>query len=75
MKILTPTEMRQADSETIRSGLFSGIGLMRSAGNAAANKILDLTRGMKRCFHILTGSGNNGGDGFIIAARLREEAG
>ena len=75
MKILTPAEMRKADSETIRSGLFSGIGLMRSAGTAAANKILDLTNGLNHCFHILTGSGNNGGDGFIIAARLLKQLG
>ncbi|MBR4885349.1 MAG: NAD(P)H-hydrate dehydratase [Lentisphaeria bacterium] len=75
MNILTPAEMKQADSETIRSGLFSGIGLMRSAGNAAAGKILQLTGGLKHCFHILTGSGNNGGDGFIIAARLLEQFG
>ena len=75
MNILTPAEMKQADSETIRSGLFSGIGLMQSAGNAAAGKILQLTGGLKHCFHILTGSGNNGGDGFIIAARLMEQFG
>ena len=75
MKILTPGEMRQADAETIQSGLFSGIGLMQSAGNAAAEKILRLTNGMDRCFHILTGSGNNGGDGFVIAARLLEQFG
>ncbi len=75
MKILTPGEMRQADSETIRSGLFSGIGLMQSAGTAAAEKILHLTSGMERCFHILTGSGNNGGDGFVIAKRLLEQSG
>ena len=75
MKILTPGEMRLADAETIRSGLFSGIGLMRSAGNAAAEKILRLTNGMDRCFHILTGSGNNGGDGFVIATRLLEQFG
>lgn len=70
MKILSPDEMRRADNETIRSGLFTGIGLMTSAGQAAAKAIIRMTRHTERVFHILTGSGNNGGDGFVIAAEL-----
>ena len=70
MKIPTVQEMRNADAETIRSGLYSGFALMTSAGNAAAEEIIRRTRTSNRIYHILTGSGNNGGDGFIIAANL-----
>lgn len=75
MNVFTPTQMRAADAQTILSGAFSGIGLMRSAGTAAALEILRLTDGMDRVFHILAGSGNNGGDGFIIAADLQKAFG
>ena len=45
--------------------------MMRNAGNAAASRILENT---EPCLAVvLCGSGNNGGDGFVIAARLLEK--
>lgn len=45
--------------------------MMKNAGNAAAERIISLCGGRKRAA-VLCGSGNNGGDGFVIARRLIE---
>lgn len=71
--------MRNMDAETINSGICTGIDLMTRAGIAAAKKIIEWTdrTTLQRpiVFHIFTGPGNNGGDGFVIAAYLAEQFG
>ena len=69
--------IRHMDAECIRTGLYTGIELMTRAGNAAAAEIIHFAERthFTPVFHIFTGSGNNGGDGFVIAARLAEQYG
>ncbi len=73
IRIFSPEQMRRIDRKTIDAGYFSGIGLMENAGRAAAAAVLENFGAVP--YHILTGSGNNGGDGFIIAAALAEKIG
>ncbi len=64
--------MGQADSLTIAAGTL-GITLMEAAGLAVAEAVYDLLPQGGRVL-VMTGPGNNGGDGFV-AARLMAEAG
>ncbi|MDW6023117.1 NAD(P)H-hydrate dehydratase [Mesorhizobium sp. BAC0120] len=69
-EILTPTEMGDADRLTIASGLIDGIGLMRRAGDAVASLVLERFPEAPGVA-VLAGPGNNGGDGYVVAERLR----
>lgn len=68
--ILTVSAMAEADSHAVSQGV-SGQVLMRNAGEAAVRTILQ--NWSPREAAVLCGPGNNGGDGWIIAQRLRDE--
>ncbi|MBF0449053.1 MAG: NAD(P)H-hydrate dehydratase [Magnetococcales bacterium] len=71
MKLLSSDEMRRADQRTIEEIGLPGLVLMENAG-AATTRLLKnrfLSWAEKRIL-ILAGTGNNGGDGFVIARRL-----
>lgn len=69
-ELLTPGEMAAADRATIAGGT-SGYDLMLKAGAAvAALARLHVMPGGR--IVVLAGPGNNGGDGFVAAARLAE---
>ncbi|TAK99602.1 MAG: bifunctional ADP-dependent NAD(P)H-hydrate dehydratase/NAD(P)H-hydrate epimerase, partial [Aquabacterium sp.] len=68
-ELLTVAQMAQADAAAIRSGT-PGFTLMQAAGDAVVRAITQ--RWSVRETVVLCGPGNNGGDGFIVAARLRE---
>ena len=70
-ELLTPDEMKEADRLTIVAGPVDGIGLMRRAGGAVADLVLKRFPGA-RTVHVLCGSGNNGGDGYVVAQLLAE---
>jgi ADP-dependent NAD(P)H-hydrate dehydratase / NAD(P)H-hydrate epimerase len=71
-ELLSTDEMAQADRLTIASGV-AGIQLMENAGRAVADTVAARHRLGVR-IAVVTGPGNNGGDGFV-AARLLGERG
>jgi NAD(P)H-hydrate epimerase len=68
MKVVTAEEMRNLDEKTVKKYGISGSVLMERAGLAVAVKIRELFD--KKKVIVLSGSGNNGGDGIVIARNL-----
>jgi hydroxyethylthiazole kinase-like uncharacterized protein yjeF len=71
MKIVTAEEMRLIDKKTIEEYGIPGVVLMERAGLAVASRIKELF-GRKKVL-VVSGSGNNGGDGFVVARSLYKE--
>lgn len=69
----TAAATRELDRVAIEEHNIPGIDLMQRAGQAAFNALLRTWPNVKKLI-ILCGTGNNGGDGFIIAG-LAQEAG
>lgn len=68
--VVTNAQMKAAEADC-DARFISYSEMMKNAGNAVAARIIENT---KPCFAaILCGAGNNGGDGFVIAARLLEK--
>ncbi|KAF0144373.1 MAG: YjeF family protein [Nitrospirae bacterium] len=70
MKVVTAEEMREIDRKTMRNYGISGSVLMERAGLAVAGKIKELFE--KQKVIVLSGGGNNGGDGIVVARNLSE---
>ncbi|MBO8157344.1 MAG: NAD(P)H-hydrate dehydratase [Bacillaceae bacterium] len=69
MQIVTAREMYEVDRFTMEDVGIEGKILMENAGRAMAERLLqDVSRSDD--ILILTGTGNNGGDGFVIARTL-----
>ena len=75
MKISSVEEMRRMDREAIdRYGILEEL-LMENAG-LAAFRVLSETVGIAgRRFLVLCGGGNNGGDGLVVARKIRSGGG
>ena len=69
MEILTAEQMRNADKKTVAK-IMPETQLMENAGFAAACQIARSYR--KRPVLVLCGTGNNGGDGLVVARVLRQ---
>jgi NAD(P)H-hydrate epimerase len=72
MRLLTADEMRRLDRTTIEGGFVSGPELMERAGAgvvAAMERRYGPPLGLRVL--VLSGPGNNGGDGFVAARLLR----
>jgi NAD(P)H-hydrate epimerase len=69
--VLTADQMRRADRLTIEEIGLPGPVLMENAGTAVAEVIRERFPEARRIV-VLCGKGNNGGDGFVVARRLRE---
>lgn len=73
MKVLTTSEMREADRLTTERFGVPGIALMENAGTAVAEFIQSRFAPLgRRRIVVFCGKGNNGGDGFVVARKLRE---
>jgi ADP-dependent NAD(P)H-hydrate dehydratase / NAD(P)H-hydrate epimerase len=70
MELLTAEEMRLVDEKTISQVGIPGIVLMENAGAAAASLLERLYPSNTR-FAVVCGRGNNGGDGAVVARRLK----
>ncbi|MCE5229613.1 NAD(P)H-hydrate dehydratase [bacterium] len=68
MKLLTAEQMRRVDEITIRERGVPGSVLMDRAGKAVAREALERFR--PDSVAIVTGKGNNAGDGFVVAREL-----
>ena len=73
--------MKELERATDASGL-SYYQMMENAGTIAANRIVEITMATRKRPHpserqlsarIYCGKGNNGGDGFVVARRLKEQ--
>ena len=78
MKALTAAEMREVDRLTTERFGVPGLQLMESAGQSVAEEFLE-KYGHRNAdppgpIAVLCGKGNNGGDGFVVARHLKEEA-
>lgn len=71
MKVVTAEEMQRIDKKTIEEYGVPGSVLMERAGLAVASRIKEVF-GRKRVL-VVSGSGNNGGDGFVVARNLFKE--
>jgi len=70
-RIMTVEQMRRADQQTIAEGTPGSV-LMERVGRAVGNAILQYRPDSGRIV-IVTGSGNNGGDGYVAARVLVEQ--
>ncbi|MGE0637847.1 MAG: NAD(P)H-hydrate dehydratase [Bacteroidia bacterium] len=69
MKILSTSQIREADAYTIKYEPVTSINLMERAASACASWIAE-RYGDGAAFYIFCGTGNNGGDGLAIARIL-----
>ena len=72
MTIILKDSMKKAEAAANESGVSYTL-LMQNAGNAAAEYIALTVSPVGKTAVILCGSGNNGGDGFVIAKNLSEK--
>jgi len=70
MKISRVQEMRDADTSAIANFGITQEILMENAGNAAYFTILQAMEIESKKFVFFCGSGNNGGDGLVVARKL-----
>jgi hydroxyethylthiazole kinase-like uncharacterized protein yjeF len=73
MKVLTAEQMREVDRLTTDRYGVPSLQLMENAGAAVADYLAQAFPDLSaRNILVLCGKGNNGGDGFVVARRLRE---
>jgi len=71
MKCTSSSELRTAEQKLIRNGVPSKI-LMAKASLALAKELNFFSDGQPRSVVVVAGKGNNGGDGFGLAAQLAQ---
>src|ERR1700692_1664300 len=71
MKIVSAAEMRQIDRATSERFGVASITLMENAASAVAHFVLSEYPQAER-IAVVCGKGNNGGDGFVAARKLKE---
>ena len=71
MKVLTAEQIRIAEDNAVKCGIFSYAQLMKLAGDAATREIINRYDVINKKVCVLCGNGNNGGDGLVIASNLK----
>ncbi|HEY7205863.1 MAG TPA: NAD(P)H-hydrate dehydratase [Methylomirabilota bacterium] len=72
LPVFTAAEMRALDARAIRDLAIPGPRLMEAAGSAAAGLVARWHAPIRgKSVVVVCGKGNNGGDGFVVARRLR----
>ncbi len=75
-ELLTAAQMRAIEHAAIESGEVTGLELMERAGRGVVEAIFEEWSELRATSHravVLCGPGNNGGDGFVVARRLRDK--
>lgn len=72
MKVLTAAQIKNAEDNAVRHGIFSYAELMKKAGDAATAEILRRHNVIGKKICVMCGMGNNGGDGLVIASNLKK---
>ena len=71
MKIVTSQQMREIDRKAIEENNLSGLILMENAGLRIFQSLKNIYPDLRlKKIIIFAGSGNNGGDGFVVARHL-----
>lgn len=71
MKVVTSQQMREIDRKAIEEMKISGLDLMENAGFRIFQGLKDIYPDLRsKKVIIFSGSGNNGGDGFVVARHL-----
>ncbi len=71
LALYTAAAVRELDRIAIEKFAIPGIQLMKRAGRAALDALLESWPDCA-CLHVFCGTGNNGGDGFIVAALAQQ---
>ncbi len=72
MKILSATQIYQADQATIKNLPISSTDLMEKAASKCYEWIIEQFPDKSQLIHVCCGMGNNGGDGLVISRLLVE---
>jgi NAD(P)H-hydrate epimerase len=73
MDVLTKDLIKLSEENAVQSGTFSYLELMKIAGDKATEIILQKIDVSNKRVAVLCGTGNNGGDGFVVARNLQEK--
>lgn len=71
-KILNAKQLYEADKTTLKNNEISSLDLMEHASELCFNWINNRLKGNPIKIHIICGTGNNGGDGLVIARMLKK---
>lgn len=74
-ELLTAAQMRAIEDAAIESGNVTGLELMERAGRGVVKAIFEEWPELEKAPQsalVLSGPGNNGGDGFVVARLLKE---
>lgn len=72
MDVLTKDLIKLSEEKAVRNGAFSFRQLMKIAGERATEIILRENNIHNKKIAVVCGTGNNGGDGFVIAKNLND---
>lgn len=72
MKIFTSAEIHEIDAATIRLEPITPAGLMERAATTLFQRIKDIVA-TDRKINVFAGTGNNGGDGLVLARLMHED--